>query len=108
MRAKELLARAAVEQLDAAAHRLGKVTRVDRARIGLIDGDQLAGLVARPDWKRQRLDQRAQRFGFLHLLVEARRELGKLALDPAHVLQAQDGSAADDMAIRFDRSAVAG
>jgi len=40
--------------------------------------------------------------------MEARRELGKLALDPAYVLQAQDGAPANDMAIGFDRPPIAG
>ena len=49
MGAEQLLARGAVEQFDAALDRVGAVLGVDRARIGGVDEDELAGLVARPD-----------------------------------------------------------
>ncbi len=107
VRAEELLARGAVEQLDAALHRLDDVPGVDRARIGGVDEDELAGLVARPDRRRQRLDQRPQRFGLLASASgSAPSSSASSRLIAAHVLEPQDGASADDMAFRLDRPAV--
>ena len=45
----------------AARHRVGAVPGLDGARIGGVDEGERAGLVARPDRRGQRVDQRAQR-----------------------------------------------
>ena len=81
------------------------VLGVDRARIGGVDVGELAGLVARPDRRRQRLDQRAHGVGVVDLTLEAAGELGELALDAAHVLEAQDRAPADHLALGLDRAA---
>ena len=86
--------------------RLGGIPGLDRARIGGVDEDELAGLVARPDRGRQRFDQRAQRVGFVDLLLVAGQQVGELALDAAHVLEPQDRAPADDLAFGLDRAAA--
>ena len=95
----------AVEQLDAALDRLGGVLGLDRARIGGVDEHELAGIVARPDRRGQRVDQRAQRRGVVDQLLVAQLQLGQLALGAAHVAQPQDGAAADDLALGLDQPA---
>ena len=61
--ARHVGARAAVEQLDAALDGLAAVRGLDGARIGGVGVHELAGCVARPDRRGQRLDQRPQRIG---------------------------------------------
>ena len=77
--------------------------RLDRARVGGVDEDQLAGLVARPDRRRQRLDQGAQGGGVVDIASGGARELGELVLDAAHLAQPQDRAAADGAAPRLRR-----
>ena len=104
--AEQIGARGAVEQLDAARDRLAGVPGVDRARIGGVHVSELAGFVARPDRRRQRLDQGAHGVGVVDLMLEAAGELGEVALDAAHVLEAQDRAPADDLSLGLDRAAV--
>ena len=78
---------------------------LDRARIGLVDEHELAGVVACPDRGGQRLDQRAHGGGVVDLLLVARAELGQLVFDAAHLAQPQDRAPADDVALGFDDAA---
>ncbi len=88
MRAEELRARIAVEQLDAAFRDLGAVPGFNRARIGLIREHELAGGVARPDRGRHGLDQRAHGRDVVDLLLMSLHELGELVLDAADLAAA--------------------
>ena len=71
--ARSSAARAVVEQLDPALDHLGGILGFDRARIGLVDENELAGLVAIPNRRGDCFDQRAQGGRIVDLLVVALR-----------------------------------
>ena len=79
------------------------VLRLDRARIGLVDEDELAGLVARPDRRRQwHRSARAGRRYRRSACWWRCGEFGELVLDAAHLAQPQDRAPADHLALGFD------
>ena len=102
----EALATVAVEKVDVARDRIGCVLGLDRDRVGRIHEGETAVGVARPDGRWQRLDQRARGVDLAQEVVVARGEIDVLALDAAHVLDAQDGAPADRPTVRFDETAV--
>ena len=103
--AEQVGARRAVEQLDAARDHLAGILGVDGARIGGVDVNELAGLVARPDRRGQAFDQGAHGVGVVDLVLEAAHQLRELALDAAHVLEPQDRAPAHHLAVGLDRAA---
>ena len=105
VRAQELAARAAVEQLDPALDRLGGILALDRAGIGLVHEYELAGIVARPHRRRHGFDQRAQGCGVVDLFAMALREFGELVFDAAHLSQPQDRPSPGHLALGFDDAA---
>ena len=94
----------AVEQLDAALDRVGRIPGFDRARIGLVREAEPASRVARPDRRRDAIDQCAQRLGFLDLLMVANQEIAEFVADAAHIAQPQDGAPADRLSVRLDQA----
>ena len=105
-RAQNVVARGAVEELEAPRDGVGCALGFDRARIGGVGEGQLARRVARPHRRRQVLDQGAQRRDFAQQALVPRQKLDQVALDAAGILQAQHGAAADGAALHFDRMAV--
>jgi len=102
MGSHDLAARGAVEQLDAARDRLAAVLRLDSARVGLVDEDELAGGVAVPYRSGNRINQRANGRGVVELLAVALGQFRKLVFDAADLAQPQDCAPADDLAFRLD------
>ena len=107
-RAQNVVARRAVEKLEAARDGVVCGLGFDGARIGGIGEGQLARGVARPDRRRQVLDQGAQRSDFAQQVLVPRQKLDQVALDAASVFQAQHGAAADGAALHFDRMGMQG
>jgi hypothetical protein len=103
-RLRELLARAAVDELQFARHRVGCVFRFDRARIGRVDEDQPPLRVARPDRSGQRIERRPHGGDVAGELVVAGGKIDQLARDAADVAQAQHRAPADGAAFRLDRA----
>ena len=106
--ARHFLAAGAVEQFGFARHGIGRVGRLDRARIGGVDEDQPAAVVARPDRRGQRIEQRAHGFDVGQQSVVTGGEIDQFALDAADVAQPQHRAAADGAAFGFDRPAGGG
>ena len=79
------LARAAVEQFGLARHGIGRVGRFDGARIGGVDEDQPAAVVARPNRRGQRIEQRAHGFDVGLKDVVTGREIDEFMLDAADI-----------------------
>ena len=80
----------------AARHRVGGIRGLDRARIGGVDEDQPPVGIARPDRRRQRVDQRRQR-GRPRASAASWRPASSVSslLDAADVAQPQHRAAAD-------------
>jgi len=93
-----------VEQLEPARHGIGRAFGLHRTGIGMIDEAERAMLVARPDRRGQRFDQRAQRIHFAQELRMPGRQLGKFAAHAADIAQPHHGAAADRAAFRFQRA----
>ena len=106
VRAEDFVAGGAPEQFDPALHHFAAGLRLHRARVGRVHEDQLAGIVARPDRRRQCVDQHLQRGRVVDLLLVAQRQFREVVLDAGHLAQPQNCPAADDLALGFDQTAA--
>ena len=104
-RSRDALARGAIEKLQIPFDGVGRILRFDRARVGGIDEGQPTGRVARPDRRRQLLDQGAQRSHLVEQFLVPAGESQKLALDAARILEAEHGAPRNGAALRLDRAA---
>jgi hypothetical protein len=102
-RARDVFPRRAVEQLQAALHRVDRIARFYRLRVGGVDEGEPSGRVAHPHRRRQPFDQRAQRGDLGEQRFVAPGKLQQLALDAAQILEAEHGAPRDGAALRLDR-----